>query len=59
MTLSGAFYVIELHWDYDYYQSWTDNEQMVEEIIAIRNKKNKNDTMDNVLVHQDQVGLQT
>ena len=50
---------MELHWNYDYYQSWTDNEQMVEEMMVIRDKKNKDDTMDNISVYQDQVGLQT
>jgi len=32
---------MELHWDYDYYQSWTDNEWMVEEMIVMRQPKRK------------------
>jgi len=32
---------MELHWDYDYYQPWTDNEWLVEEMIAIRDKEDK------------------
>ena len=51
--------VMELHWDYDYYQSWTDNEWMVEEMMGIRDEKDKDDAMDNVSAHQDQVGLWT
>ena len=34
---------MELHQDYDYYQSWTDNEQTVEEMLVIKNKGNKDD----------------
>jgi len=36
------FYIIELYWDYDYYQAWTDNKWIIKEIIAIKNKRNKN-----------------
>ena len=50
---------MELHWDYNYYQPWTDNKQMVEEMMAIRDEKDKDDAMNNVSVYQDQVGLQT
>jgi len=45
--------VMELHWDYDYYQSWTNNEWMVEEMMGIRDEKDKDDAMDNVSAHQD------
>ena len=50
---------MELHWDYNYYQPWTDNKQMVEEMMAIRDEKDKDDAMDDVSAHQDQVGLWT
>ena len=52
-------YIIELHWDYNYYQPWTDNKQMVEEMMAIRDEKDRDDAMDDVSAHQDQVGLWT
>jgi len=32
---------MELHWNYDYYQHWTNNKWIVEEILVIRNKANK------------------
>jgi len=41
-------YVMELYWDYDYYQSWTDNEWMVEKMLAIQSKENKGDEIDNI-----------
>ena len=44
---------MEIHWDHDYYQPWTDNEQIIEEILAIQNKKNKDDKIDNVSVQQE------
>jgi len=44
---------MELYWDYNYYQLWTDNKCMIEEMMAIRDKEDKDDTMDNVLAHQD------
>ena len=47
---------MELYWDYNYYQPWTDNKQMIEEIIVIRDKGDKDDTMDDVSAHQDQIG---
>ena len=47
---------MELHWNYNYYQPWTNNEQMVEEMMAIRDKGDKDNTIDNVLAHQAQVG---
>ena len=42
---------MELHWNYYYYQPWTDNKQMVEEIIVIKDKKDKDDVINDVLVH--------
>jgi len=42
---------MELHWDYDYYQPWTDNKWMVEEMIVINNEKNKDETMNNISVY--------
>ena len=51
--------IMELHWDYDYYQPWTDNEWIVEEIMAIKDKEDKGNAMNNILAHQDQIGLQT
>ena len=47
---------MESHWDYDYYQPWTDNKWMVEEIMVIRDKGDKDNTMDDISAHQDQVG---
>jgi len=44
--------VMELHWDYNYYQPWTNNEWMVEEMIAIRDERDKDDAMDDMSVHQ-------
>jgi len=41
---------MELHWDYDYYQPWTNNKWIVEEILVIRNKTDKENTMDDVSV---------
>jgi len=41
-------YVMELYWDYDYYQSWTDNEWMVEKMLAIQSKENKGNEIDNI-----------
>ena len=41
---------MELHWDYDYYQPWTSNKWIVEEILVIRNKTDKENTMDDVSV---------
>jgi len=43
---------MELHWDYDYYQLWTDNKWIVEEIIVIRDEGDKDDIIDNVSAHQ-------
>jgi len=42
---------MELHWDYDYYQPWTDNEWIVKEIMAIKDKEDKDDTINDMLVH--------
>ena len=44
--------IIELHWDYNYYQPWTDNKWIVEEIMTIRDEKDKDNTIDDVSVHQ-------
>jgi len=44
---------MESHWDYDYYQPWTDNKWMVEEIMVIRDKGDKDNTMDDISAHQD------
>ena len=46
---------MELHWDYDYYQPWTDNKWIVEEIMVIRDKGDKDDAMDDISAYQDQV----
>ena len=54
-----VIYVMELHWDYNYYQLQTDNKWIVEKIIAIKDKEDKDNTMNDVLVYQNQVGLQT
>ena len=43
---------MELHWDYNYYQPWTNNEWMVEEMIVIRDERDKDDVMDDVSSHQ-------
>ena len=51
--------VMELHWDYDYYQPWTDNKWIVEEMMAVKDKEDKDDIINDVPVHQDQVRLQT
>jgi len=45
--------VMELHWDYDYYQSWTDNEWIVKEIMVIKDKEDKGNVMNNISAHQD------
>ena len=47
--------VIELHWDYNYYQPQTNNKWMVEEIMGIRDKKDKDNAMDDISVYQNQV----
>ena len=46
---------MELHWDYDYYQPWTDNKWIVEEIMVIRDKGDQDDAMDDISAYQDQV----
>ena len=51
--------VIELYQDYDYYQPQTNNKQMVKEMIVIKDEKDKDDTINDVLAYQDQVGPQT
>ena len=50
---------MELHWNYYYYQLWTDNKQMVEEIMVVKDKKDKDGVMNDMLAHQDQAGLYT
>ena len=47
---------MELHWNYNDYQPWTINEQIVKEILVIRDKVDKDDTMDNVSAYQEQLG---
>ena len=42
---------MELHWDYDYYQLWTDNKWMVKEMMVIKDEEDKNDAMNDVSVH--------
>jgi len=42
---------MELHWDYDYYQPWTDNEWMVEKMIVIRDEGDKDKIMDDMSAH--------
>jgi len=42
---------MELHWDYDYYQPWTDNEWIIEEMLTIQNKENKDDEIDDMSAH--------
>ena len=42
---------MKLHWDYNYYQPQTNNKWIVEKILAIRNKEDKNDTIDNMLAY--------
>ena len=42
---------MELYWDYDYYQPWTNNKWMVEEIMVIKDKEDKDDAMNNVSAH--------
>jgi len=44
---------MKLHWDYNYYQPWTDNKWIVEEMMAIRDERDKDDIMDDVSAHQD------
>ena len=50
---------MELYWNYDYYQPWTDNKQIVEEMIVIKDKEDKDDVINDMSAYQDQVGLQT
>ena len=46
--------IMELHWDYNYYQLQTDNKQMVEKIIVIRDEGDKNNVINDILVYQGQ-----
>ena len=52
-------YVMELHWDYNYYQSQTNNKWIVEKIMTVKDKKDKDNAMNDISAHQDQIGLQT
>ena len=40
---------MNIEWDYSYYQPWSDNEQLVDEMLAMQEKilisQNKNITM--------------
>ena len=44
-------HVMELHWDYDYYQLWTDNKWMVKEMMVIKDEEDKDNAMNDVSVH--------
>ena len=44
---------MELYWNYDYYQPWTDNKWIVEEMMAVKDKEDKDDIINDVSVHQD------
>ena len=44
---------MELHWNYNDYQPWTNNKWIVKEILVIRDKVDKDDTMDNVSAYQE------
>jgi len=39
---------MELYWDFDYYQPWTNNRWMVEEMIVIRDEEDKDDVIDDI-----------
>lgn len=47
---------MNLHWVYEYYQPWTDNEQLVKEIMVVANEVDKDNAMDSILAHQQQFG---
>ena len=47
--------VMKLYWDYNY-QPWTNNEQIMEEMLAIQNKENKDNEIDDMLVYHYQGG---
>ena len=47
-------HVIELYQDYNYYQPQTDNKQMVEKMIAIRDEKDKDNAINNISAYQGQ-----
>jgi len=34
----GGVFVMKIKWDYSYYQPWSDNEWLVDEMIAMREK---------------------
>ena len=36
IELNKGDYVMNIEWDYSYYQPWSDNEQLVNEMIAMR-----------------------
>ena len=42
---------MELYQDYNYCQPQTDNKWMVEEMIVIKDKEDKDDAMNNVSTH--------
>jgi len=43
---------MELNWDYDYYQPCTNNKWMVEEMIGIRDERDKDDVIDDISAYQ-------
>ena len=43
---------MKLYWDYDYYQPWTNNKWMVEEMIVVKDEGDKDDIIDDVSIHQ-------
>ena len=54
IKLKKEDYVMELYWDYNYYQPQTDNEWIVEKIIAIRDERDKNNVIDDISAYQGQ-----
>jgi len=34
--LTLAFHVMNIEWDYSYYQPWSDNERLVDEMMAMQ-----------------------
>ena len=35
IELNKGDYVMNIEWDYNYYQPWSDNEQLVDEMLAM------------------------
>jgi len=38
IQIHKAFYVMNIEWDYNYYQLWSDNEWLVDEMLAMLDK---------------------